>query len=209
MSPVFVCFYTANYRDHAMNLRRSLDRFKLRHDLHFVTSKGLWQRNCQRKAPFLRTMLHRHSGPIVWIDADARMRQEPTLLQTLAYHREADVGVHTYGLSGGRQEVLSGTIYLDDTPAAHDLLDAWQDRCVAKPAEFDQRSLQHVLEENAKADAFDGTSTPLRVAALPAEYCFIHDQFRSPMYRRNHPDVGEPVIEHMQHSRVVRAKEKP
>lgn len=202
--PVFVCFYTTEYIQHAMNLRPSLERFDLSHDLHFVTDKGSWAANCHRKPAFLRAMLLRHKGPIVWIDADARMRQRPDVLLEMAATRHADIGVHDYGLSGGRSEILSGTIYLDDTAAAHALLDAWQDKCAQKPGAYDQQALQWALEQWEERDA----TGPLRVASLPAEYTFIFDIFRSDFYKRNHPNVGPPVIEHMQHSRVVRAKEK-
>ncbi len=198
MSPVFTCFFTADYARHARGLRESLDRFGLAHHLQVVTSRGTWQKNCQRKPAWIRSMLMQHHGPVCWIDADARIRQRPDVLLELAATRHADVAVHDYGLSGHRSEILSGTVYVDHTGPAHDLLDRWQSHCVRRPEAFDQRCLQHALEE-----------TPdLRVAELPPEYCFIFDIFREEFYRRNHPEIGEPVIEHLQASREVRRRER-
>lgn len=194
--PIFVCYFTPSYRAHALGLVESLRAHDLEHAVCEVVDHGSWQRNCQRKPAFLRAMLAAQRRPVVWIDADARVRTRPDVL--LDMPRGVDVAVHNYGLSGGREEVLSGTVYLAYSAPALTLLESWQARCVERPHAYDQQCLQ---------DALSGGWGGERMQ-LPAEYCFIFDVFRAPFYRRNHPEVGEPVIEHLQHSRVVRAAER-
>lgn len=177
---MFVSFYTPEYANHAQGLIESLDQFGLDHDIHRIESNGSWLKNCAAKPRFVRDMLDRHRRPVVWVDADARIRQRPTLFDELA----CDVAAH---LRDG-QELLSGTLYFADTPQARKILDEWAAWQAISPSQEDQRMFEKAIEVYGWLINF---------AELPASYCQIFDMMA------HH---GQPVIEHLQASRSLRAR---
>jgi hypothetical protein len=123
-------------------------------------------------------MMGEHPGrPLVWLDADARVRQVPGLLLNL----DCDFAAHWKEGT----ELLSGTLYFGGTDAARRLAQAWAALCRAEPDVWDQKHLQKVVEHA------DG----LRAERLPAPYTLIFDLMA---------DQGPPVIEHLQASRKLR-----
>ena len=103
------------------------------------------------------------------------------------------------GDSGGPKVdtvAVSGTVYLDDRcGGARAVCERWATLCEENPGVYDQALLHRAVEGMA-----------VSVAELPAEYCFLFDTYRKDFYRRNHPETGEPVIEHLQASRVFRER---
>lgn len=178
LKPVFTSFYTDAYRDHAEGLIASLEAFGLEHDVRHLPSGGNWLTNVNHKAVFLLSMMARHPDrPIVWLDADARVRQAPKLFDTLS----CDFACHyRHGV-----ELLSGTMYFAPTAAAVQLLQAWHFKCAKHPERWDQVSLQDTIADMGDA---------LRVERLPATYTCVFDD----------PKMGPPVIEHLQASRQLR-----
>jgi hypothetical protein len=156
MPPLFVSYYTPAYRQEAMALTDTLDAHGLLHCVMAVADRGSWELNCSLKPTFIRRMMISTDKPIVWLDADGRVVQPPTLFDSLdcdmACHFRHDV------------ELLSGTMWFNNTTSASDLLVAWAKECEANPREWDQRTLQRVIE----AGAWD-------VTRLPASYTAIFD----------------------------------
>jgi hypothetical protein len=177
MTPIFVSFYTPAYAPHADKLISSLEAFGLPYDVRRVESSGNWVSNCSRKAPFLLDMLAAHPGkPLVWLDADATVEKRPDLFDTL----DCDFAAHwRYGA-----ELLSGTLYFNATAAARRLLEAWHRQCALHPKQWDQVTLQGVIDRGVDR---------LRVERLPASYTCIFDGNMS----------DDPVISHWQASRVL------
>jgi hypothetical protein len=174
MIPLFIAYYTPEYAAEASELRKSLVHFGVEHDVRPVLSRGSWQANTQRKAEFVREMADEYPGrPLVYVDADARIRQWPSMLYSL------DCDFAACWRTGN--ELLSGTLYFGPTAAALSLIDAWIRECGRQPLKWDQRCLQ---------DAVDGM-TGLRIVRLPFSYTRVFDG--------REPD--EPIIEHMQASR--------
>jgi hypothetical protein len=175
-TPVYVSFYTDAYREEAGALVDSLDRFGLEEDVRHVPDQGSWVRNCAMKSAFIFRMLVAHPGrPIVWLDADARVRQHPDVFNAL----DCDFAAHwRHGV-----ELLSGTMYFGPTLAARMLVATWRAEQERTPDEWDQRVLQRVIESDHYPD--------LRVVTLPPQYTRVFDD----------PKMGVPVIEHMQASR--------
>jgi hypothetical protein len=179
MRPVFVSFYTPAYTGEAAGLVASLELFGLPHDVALVPPLGNWTANCGHKPSFLLSMAEKWPGrPLVWLDADARVRQYPALFDSL----DADFACH---FKDGR-ELLSGTLYFAPTAPAAELLRRWEERCRTAPGEWDQRNLQAVVAEGVPG---------LRVAELPPQYVQIFDLMA------HH---GEPVILHRQASRKLK-----
>lgn len=176
--PTVVSYFTEGtpYEQEVKYLTSSLRPFGLPRAICGVRSRGSWMANTQLKAKFLLEMMDTIEGPLLWLDADARMMAYPQTLVDL--DREFDVAVH---FKKGT-ELLSGTIYLANNERVRALLRDWADCCRANPDNFDQLSLQSIIMKH-----------PVKVCPLPASYCAIYDGM---------PEAGEyPVIEHFQASR--------
>jgi hypothetical protein len=80
--PVFISFHTpnGNYPGLAVQLRRSLERFALEHDIHCVPSFADWSQGCRFKSSFILQMLFKHRRPVVWMDVDTEVVNYPELL---------------------------------------------------------------------------------------------------------------------------------
>lgn len=175
MNLMFVSFYTEKYKHEAKQLKKTLDQFSLPHDLQYVTDLGSWQANTCYKPIFLLEMIDKWKKPVIWLDADSRIRKYPSLFKQL----DCDMAVH-YGI-GHHKWVNSAVIYVNDT-GCH-ILNKWIVENNRYPNVLDQINLQNILEGMDK------------ISKLPLEYCFIFD-----VYRKMHPG-HEPVIEQMQASR--------
>jgi len=183
--PVFVNFYTTGrgYEDHAARLADSLNRLGSVIDQEALEYPGSWAKAQALKPAFLQRKLAEHfPHPIIWIDADAIVRQRPVLFYEWADKQNGpDVGVH---YKDG-EECLSGTIWLNQGERTRKLVARWVKLQDANPEEWDQRLLEHLISEDEC----------LKVEQLPATYCQIFDSMKN---------AGEPVIEHFQHSRQVK-----
>ncbi len=191
-TPLYVSFYTDRYADSAAELRGTLEQFGLEHVVAHQPGAGNdWLVNVQRKPGFIRNMMRRHPGrPLVWLDADARVRKRPALFAELAAEPGGGVDFAAHWLGGrGAGELLSGTLYFGPTDAAYKLAVAWSEEQAACRDLVDQIVLERLLRVGRGPEA-------LRVAELPASYTAIFDHPMCP--------PGERVIEHLQHSRRFR-----
>jgi hypothetical protein len=183
VAPIYISFYTLDlhYSQHAAELIKTLDAFNLPMDIVPVTPVfGSWEHTCSYKPTFILNMMEKHAGrSLVWLDADARVRRRPILFDT-KLDLDHDIAFHRRnGI-----ELLSGTLYL--APSCLKLVHAWQKECQNSPQQWDQLSLEVALRQ-----------VPVKVFNLPASYCQIFDTMAG---------AGEPVIEHLQASRVVKAQ---
>lgn len=184
MNPVYVAFHTGgDYERHAAELIETLDRLDLAHAVWQLPDAGSWVRCCAMKPTFIRQCMEQFPGqPIVYLDADARVRQRPELFYSMT--PGTDFACHY--LDG--KELLSGTLYFGGTVASVELVEAWQARCRDMPDVWDQQHLQSVVHH--------GT---FNVAYLPETYCRIYD-------RQKRMPREAIVIEHLQESRNQKAK---
>lgn len=182
VNPIYVCYHTGgNYERHAAELVESLARLNLAYDVWQKPDTGKWAHNCAMKPQFIAEMQERYPGrPLVYLDADARVRRRPDLLHAMA--PGVDLACHYLDKS----ELLSGTLYIGGTIGAVELVQAWHERCRNNPDVWDQRHLQDTVA------AGDWT-----IEYLPESYCRIFDR-QKPMS----PD--QIVIEHLQESRNQR-----
>ena len=149
-----------------------------------------WEAATEYKARFILRCRDYLDGPFLWLDADAVVHED----MRERFERiedEADIAVH-YLLGS---ELLTGTLWVNDTEAAWDLLGAWVEMNTmrvadGKPHGCGQRNLADVLNPDT-----------VRVERLEAEYCAIFDHER----QRLEMD-GPPIIEHLQASRVTHWK---
>lgn len=188
-----VSFFTPDYSADADRLAASLDEFKIPYKIDQIPTLGSWSLNTAYKATFLAIARMQLRGPLVWIDADAIVRSYPHEFDHLADPKKIapepyDIAVHFRR----DKELLSGTIWINDTYGAEALLTCWQWEQRKRPNTWDQKTLAHVIQETGDA---------IKLYRLPPAYCFIHD-----LMRPENPGV-EPVIEHFQASRRTRRRE--
>lgn len=179
MKPLYISFYTCGtpYESEAMELGHTCWDLGLETLILGIPNCGNWTANCARKPHFIRDHMRR-DRPLVWLDADARVRQYPALFDSL----ECDFAAHwRHGA-----ELLSGTTYWGPTENARKLADAWCVEQSKHPREWDQRVLQRVIER--------GDVPGLIIRHLPKEYTAVWDD----------PKMGNEetwVISHHQASR--------
>ncbi len=174
---LYVSYFTTGtpYAAEADGLGQSLKKFELWHRIVGIPTQGDWVSNCAFKPKFILGMLRKYKIPIVWIDADARVKAKPTVFDDF---RNIDFAYHRRG-----GELLSGTLYFG--VRSERLVERWDETCRANPEMWDQKALDLVLSE----------FPDLAIASLPSNYVRIFDAY----------DMDEPVIEHGQASRRLRS----
>ena len=189
--PLLISYYTkgTGYEKEVIRLIRSAYRWGIEHDIEGIPSLGSWQQNTQFKAKFIKQKMEKHPDRnLLFVDADGCFCARPALLDNM---EDVDIAVH-YRKRGerpeGGEELLSGTLFLRNTEGARRLVDLWIKRNSERPGDWDQRTLEVVVEQNQG----------IKVGRLPAEYCCIYDKMAK--------DVPEPVIEHFQASRRLRVE---
>jgi hypothetical protein len=103
--PLYISYYTAQYRESAATLIRSLKTFDLPHEVKEVQLDGTWGDVCRNRHHYIVTKMDDNPGrPIVWMDADCVVLQRPVLFDELAAMQRAyDIAVfrRPSGMCGG------------------------------------------------------------------------------------------------------------
>lgn len=195
MSWIVVFYFTDNepYPKHAKHLIESVQSFGLPYDATPVKTVGSWDANTHYKPIFLKQMLEKfYPQSLVYVDCDAVFCKYPAYFDYLDNWKDGpDIAVHVldhskYTRKNHAPELLSGTIFLRNTPTISIIVGRWLEICQKNPTMWDQRALAHVLQD-----------FPYHV--LPEEYCVIFDYMQS---------VKNPVIKHFQASREARRAKK-
>lgn len=192
MLPLFVSYYTLDtgYEQEIKNLINSCEKLSLETDFVGIDSKGKWDQNCCYKPRFLLEMLEKHKRPIVWVDADAVILKKPLFFDSL----ECDIALRIYEdlPLEHPSKLITGTLFLNDTPAIKTLLELWETKCSQMLAEnnkevWDQIALKYVLLESGAG---------VNITPLPDPYCAIYDKKKTLK--------NDAVILHYQASRLFK-----
>ena len=177
MTYLIVSYFTADtpYEEEVKKLQASIEQFSLPSFIPSRPNLGSWEKNCQQKADVILEALEMQPHNVVWLDADAVIQQDPVLFGEL----QCDIGYHYLE---HRKELLSGTLFLKNSPKVIQLVKDWI-ALNATNDEWDQKNLQRLVESNSS----------LERQIIPAEYCKIDRN-------RKQPNVT-PVIAHYQASR--------
>lgn len=96
-------FYTPDYAEHAERLRASCHRFGYRHWIAPVECRGSWEKNCARKAEFIRMALLASDEDVLWLDADAVIEQRiEGALEFDEHIKDYDFAVYRDPVRGGK-----------------------------------------------------------------------------------------------------------
>jgi len=186
MNPfIIIAYFTRKtfYEEYVISLVKSLKRFELSYYIEGIKDLGGWYKNVNYKPTFIKRMMNRFPEiNIVYVDCDAKFLQYPKLFEKI----ESNIAVHLFDKSHFNKkfmgfEILSGTIFLRNNDEAYKLVERWEELCKKKPHQWDQKSLEQVLNGN--------------FYHLPEEYCKIYNLRYG---------AKNPVIIHLQASRRVR-----
>lgn len=182
-APVVISFYTLGtpYEEEVEGLKKSCWKLGLDHVIQGVEPKGSWERNCAMKARYILEESRRLDRPVLWVDADAVVRQPPVLLAG----GEMDFAVQ----KAMGWQFNSATVFFNRTPIAQKMLERWTQMCEERPEIWDQIHLDAAWESVVARH-------PLRTCWLPQTYAKIYD-----MDAESRLGGLTPVIEQFQASR--------
>lgn len=179
--PIYISFYTPNYKNHADRLIDSLNKFNLNYDVQPIQSQGNWFKNCNFKPIFIKQMLNKYNCPVVWLDADAIVQQYPITLQNLNFY---DIAFYTL-IAKNIKIVCSGTLWFNTTPSSYLILNSWINSL--NDTILDQQTLQTTLSTIPFINTFH----------LDHKYCLIFDHKEQQQFK-------PAIIEHFQASRKLK-----
>lgn len=198
-----VTFYTPEYEREALQLIESCERHSIPIKAYPKPSKGSWVHNCTMKAEVILCALDELNAGVVWIDADGRLKNKPTVFESLpkydfgcywipnVWNQAKNIQLKPW--SRGNEALAGGTLYFNNTDISKELIRAWKKESEANPTRWEQQSLQKVWED------FDNKG--LRTYNFPQSYCKVFDckWFES---------ESTIIVEHTQASRKLKHKVK-
>jgi hypothetical protein len=188
--PLYFAYFTKNtlYEKEARRLQASLVKYNLNYELLPIENQGSWQKNISMKASLIQQKLLSTPTPLVYVDCDAEFVAYPTLFDNLtcdiALH-EFDRSLYNTRIRAYRKEILSGTLFFNQTDKAKFILQQWVELSKSNPNIWDQKLLAQVIGRD--------------FYRLPASYCCIFDTMK---------DVKDKVIIHYQASRKMKRLER-
>lgn len=186
--PLVIAYYTMGtpYEGEAEVLKVSLESVGYSYEVSGVANLGSWQRNTQYKSLFIQNKLLQHSGQaLLYLDVDAIVVHPPVLLN----HLQGDIAAVHFAYKPGKigSELLSGTIWLGNTPLCQQVVQKWIHLNEMYPEKlpngkeaWDQRTLKMAIQ------CIQG----INFIELPQEYTWITE-----LTQRHWPGLS-PVIMH-------------
>ena len=177
----------------------SCKRLNLSYTITYVKNTGNWLKNVALKPKVILDILNASVNDVIFLDADSEIKSYPTLLYNMP--KWADLAYYSldwgswYGHTPGKKEVLSGTLFLKNTPMVRNMVKNW-----AETALISNKWEQKVLEDLILPLKKEGV---LKVYELPIEYCYIISRpgNKPPLVK-----VDNPIIVHHQISRQLKNK---
>lgn len=179
-------FYTDDrlYSEHAKLMEASLKRFGINPYLEKVSAND-WQKVIAFKPEFIHRACEKYPDqPILYIDADAFVHKD--IREDFAKISE-DIAVHYFE----DKDLASGTLFINATPNARNLVREWAVRMRENPDVWDQKVLEDLVDEWLLKGR-------LTLNKLGSEYTYIFDLTPK---RYASKSLGQPIIEHLQASR--------
>jgi hypothetical protein len=192
---IVVAYYTKGtlYEQEVEKLRTSFINLNIPHYIEGIENQGSWALNTSYKPVFLQKMMieFAHYTSIIYVDCDAEFLKFPHLFNEWVQDSSVHVGAYVfdrscYSKSHHGFEMLSGTLYLQNSLYTKQIIDEWVRACQIAPNIWDQKHLERILEGKP-------------FTKLPGEYCKIFDR---PEY------APDPVIVHYQASRRAKRLER-
>jgi len=179
---IIVAYYTDKYKEEFERFKASCENYDFNFYIEKAIDRGSWEANTHYKAEFVKKVRDIFKLPVVYVDIDAIIKKEPVLFDEL----DCDISAHILKHRLEQKEFLGGTIYINYTDKATEVVNKWVEKCSRVSELYEQVKLRQSIDE----------TEGVKFEELPIEYCAIFD----------HQKVQgiEPVILHMQASRKYR-----
>jgi len=201
---IAVTAYTIDtpYEQEVKGLISGLEEHGVEYSLVGYKSVGDWRKNCQNKQKFIIDTLRKGNRPVVWLDADARLRAYPKLFDNypcdVGLYKRLHTSKQKAQLNGSQYHWESGTMYYKPTGDVFEFLE-----CQMKLFEMFDAGQFSIWPETAwfidhfNSGVFNNGDIRFVVGELPVTYSYIQDT--------THPDEtpfkDDAVIIHTQASR--------
>ncbi|MDA9510405.1 hypothetical protein XI09_38310 [Bradyrhizobium sp. CCBAU 11386] len=139
----------------SLRLRQSLERLRLDCHIEPIETQLGDRILCFEKAEFMMRMWNKYREPLLFVEADAVLREAPLLPSFLG----CDVALHKWN----RWEMSARTLYLGRTKGAEMLLGVWQQLAASYPAIWEG----YLLDQ---AWSLTSSQVPLDTVWLPRSY---------------------------------------
>jgi len=147
---VIVSAYTVNtpYEKEIEIFKKSIDLLEIKnYKIYPLVNSGSWEKNCQQKAVTILRAMEELNDSILWIDADAEIKEYPAYFDDLG----CDLSCYYFKSSWNPRELLSGTIYFGNTAKAKEVLWSWI-KLNQTNGVWDQKNLQTVVDNRIDLD---------------------------------------------------------
>ena len=188
-----ISFYTegTGYAKEIERLDDSLRKFDISRKFYAYPPLGTWRMNLNYKSQCILKAMREFPGKdIVFIDADGVVRKHPALFDELTASGAYDIAASFHKFqrqSGDSDELLSGTLWIQNCKSAREIISLWHEIGMTHPNIRHQKCLKLAIDELGRRD---------RLYRMPFEYTYIFDY--------HYAEQREPVIEHFQASRRLR-----
>jgi hypothetical protein len=205
MNWILISFYTigTGYEKEIKGLERSLKEFDIDYYFFRCESKGSWRKNLNYKSQVIMEAFDKYlDRDIVFVDADAIVRQYPVLFDDLSNGKDYDMAAHFHPYRGTRMHggsLLSGTLWFKNSYRGRRIVKEWHAIGLGHPTIRHQHCLRLAVAELR----IKRVMMP-NVYKLPAGYTLIFDY-----YGRFRGPKPKAVIEHFQASRRFRRQVGP
>jgi hypothetical protein len=158
-----VSFFTPNweYPQHALNLIGMCNVLNTPHYIKERPTTGNWRKNCRYKPSVIREALGATNGPVLWLDVDNKLIDQPKVDLTKDIMLVNDRYIQAY------------IIFFNNTPAALNFLDKWDELLLSWPSNGDHTVLQKLIANGG----LDG----MNVGFFPKEYTLKSDAKIAPV----------------------------
>lgn len=194
---IIISYFTVGtgYETEIKNLTKSLKFFDLPYFIFNFEPQGTWRRNLNFKSQcILEAFKMFPDRDIVFLDADAIVRQYPKLFDQLSKEKKYHIGAHFFRYlprSGDPDELLSGTLWIRNDEIGHRIVNRWHKLGLKYENIRHQKCLKLALNELIR----EGLN--IQINHFPFEYTCIFDYHKARQGKA-------PVIEHFQASRRFR-----
>ena len=180
------------------HLEPSLKKYELDYEAIPMPNYHKWSSNVAQKPYAILQALKKYKEPIVVLDVDCKITEEPALFEKIKKD-SFDIAFHhldweTWYNRPGKtktKEILTGTMWSNYNETVIKFLEqwaavTWRSKCA------DQTTIEPLIK---------GEYKDLRVCQLPLEYCYINSM---PSGQPPFVKVNHPVITHFQASRLAK-----
>ena len=185
---IVIAMYTPGtpYEKERERLIKSLDKINVRRHLYQIPNLGNWTKNGQQNAVVILKAMEEHDCNIVFVDADAEIKEYPILFDDYKY----DMAIYPLCYNEERNthskvktlNYLTGTMFWRNCPDCKELLNEWVEMNNSNTL-IDEINIKTLLQ-SPKWQTFNW-------AELPIEYCYIENHYKF-------EGVENPVICHYQ-----------